>query len=380
MAKEKIDNKLRNSNFEVMRILSMFFIVIWHFLYHGDILGNTNATATILVNIISAVILVHVNSFILLSGYFNYDKEIKFTKIIKLNNQVWFYGITIMILFILLGTDISKLVIFHTLLPIGYNNYWFFSCYIILYIISPILNIIIKSCDKKNLGKVIATCFILFSILPTITNGSFYNVANGYSIISFVLLYFIGAYLKKYIIIDNCYIKIFNKKVTPKILLILFFIVICFNLLLYYLGLFLNSYDNSLCKDISEIFRNGFFAYSSPTLILQSIIYLLIFSTFNFKNKMINKIAACTFGVYLISDNFFVRNWLYTFLGFNKQIYNSDIFLFLFLEAMAVFVFCTLIEMVRLYVFKLVYNSKLAKKNRALYKNFVENIELKINY
>ena len=34
-----MENK-RNSNFELMRIVSMAFIVLWHIIMHGNVLSN----------------------------------------------------------------------------------------------------------------------------------------------------------------------------------------------------------------------------------------------------------------------------------------------------------------------------------------------------
>lgn len=62
--------KMRNSNFELMRIVSMFFIVIYHIIIHGKILENSHGTTHFLLYIILAICIVHVNSFILVTGYF----------------------------------------------------------------------------------------------------------------------------------------------------------------------------------------------------------------------------------------------------------------------------------------------------------------------
>ena len=68
----------RNSNFELMRIVSMFFVVLWHIILHGNVINNcANPTIKILLQIIMFCIIIHVNSFVLLSGYFQSKSEFK---------------------------------------------------------------------------------------------------------------------------------------------------------------------------------------------------------------------------------------------------------------------------------------------------------------
>ena len=43
----------RQSNFELMRIVSMFMIVVWHIIIHGKLLDNSTGTIHILLMFIS---------------------------------------------------------------------------------------------------------------------------------------------------------------------------------------------------------------------------------------------------------------------------------------------------------------------------------------
>ncbi len=376
----EVEKKERNSNFELMRIISMFMIVFWHFIIHSGVLQNSSGLTNILINFIDALLFVHVNSFVLVCGYFNHDKDLRLSKAIKLNNSVWFYSSLIVIIFAITGLELSKVTILHNLSPINYGGYWFFTCYLMLFLISPILNIVIGNSDKKRMSKIIITCFILISILPYFTKSAFYNAGNGYSLSNFILLYFIGAYLKKYPITESYFMKIFTKNTKRLIFIILFFIIALFNFLLNYFGLAIQNFGKELVNDIGSIFSSGFLAYNNPLLMLQSIIYVLFFSTFNFKSKFINWVAASTFGVYLMSDNIYVRGWLYKFLGFNNDIYSYDILLYIFICSVAVFSICIIIESIRLLIFKVIYNSKIAKKNRIWYQNFLKSLGLNINW
>ena len=70
--------KIRNSNYELMRIVSMFLIVLYHVIYHGQVLQNChNEGAKIILELLEFFTLVHVNSFILVSGYFQSTSRFK---------------------------------------------------------------------------------------------------------------------------------------------------------------------------------------------------------------------------------------------------------------------------------------------------------------
>lgn len=66
-----MSKKIRNSNFELMRIISMFLIVLYHTIYHGHIIQNsTTLFLKTFFLILEIITIVHVNSFVLVSGYY----------------------------------------------------------------------------------------------------------------------------------------------------------------------------------------------------------------------------------------------------------------------------------------------------------------------
>src|SRR5574344_2672576 len=67
-------SKGRNSNFELLRIVSMLMIVTWHVIVHSKAYDLTSGSTHILIQMFSALLMIHVNSFVLLSGYFQRDK------------------------------------------------------------------------------------------------------------------------------------------------------------------------------------------------------------------------------------------------------------------------------------------------------------------
>ena len=143
--------KERNSNFELMRIVSMIMIILWHMYIYGGIRDRgvvQNPSLQVIFDFLYCVYMVHVNSFVLLTGYFQYDKKIKAKKIASIIDMSLFYKIISMIIFVSLGLiTLTKVDIIQNLFPFELNlndSHWFIRYYIYLYLLIPFINILIK--------------------------------------------------------------------------------------------------------------------------------------------------------------------------------------------------------------------------------------------
>ena len=93
----------RNSNHELMRILSMFFIVLGHVFLFGRLLDTPNKSMSIIYYFFEFILIVHVNSYVLVSGYYQSKSKFKQKQLLKIINASWFYRIVILLLFSILG-------------------------------------------------------------------------------------------------------------------------------------------------------------------------------------------------------------------------------------------------------------------------------------
>lgn len=85
--------KSRKSNFELMRIIAMLMIVLWHVIIYGNILGiYYNSFMSSLFSFLKFFLVIYVNLFMLLTGYFQISTKFKFSKIIKIISQLIFYN------------------------------------------------------------------------------------------------------------------------------------------------------------------------------------------------------------------------------------------------------------------------------------------------
>ena len=100
--------KQRSSNLELLRIISMFLIVMHHYAVHGgfQLLEKDLSLNKIIIQILSGGGQLGVNLFILISGYFLIDSEFKINKLLKLIFETFFYSV-IILLFIVSKSNLN---------------------------------------------------------------------------------------------------------------------------------------------------------------------------------------------------------------------------------------------------------------------------------
>lgn len=366
--------EIRNSNHEIMRILSMFFIVLGHVLLFGGLLETTNPNVSIIYNFIEFILIIHVNSYVLVSGYYQSKSSFKQSKLWKIINASWFYRVVIMILFSALGIiSISKGQVIKDLLPVTLDNYWFIKAYILLYCLSPFLNKLINNISKTEYQKMLIVGFIVVSIIPNVTAGEFFE-NSGYTLYNFLYLYLLGAYLRIYPLDKSYIFKIFSKKMFQLIMIIIFFSCAMLNNIIFYYGKQIYGI-NSILNAISDNIKIASLAYSSPIIIIQSVAYFSFFTTLNFKSKFINRCSALMLGVYFIHENNYVRANIYKWLGITTGPINSFKFIpYVFLIAITIFVSCAIIEFIRQSIFSFISKKKISVKIRRKYYELIKKI------
>ena len=366
---EMVKKNERLFNFELMRIISMFMIVVWHVIMHSDLIGRSSGTLNFVLEFIYDIFSIHVNSFVLLSGYFQYNKKFNWRKLIPLINATWFYKALFAILFLSLGIVwISKIDFIMFLLPLNITAnyktfYWFINVYIVLYIISPFINILIKNLSQKEHRRLVIVLFVCLSILPYISKQMFVS-NDGYSIASFVMLYIIGAYFGKYKISENVHFKNYSKEKRQFVLFGILIGIIILQLLTICLKRYFCEFDNGIFAYIRDVAGSGLSSFSSPVVIVESVVYLLLFETFYFKSKFINRVAGLTFGIYLVHENNFVFDFIYNFLplGTTGKLSSLNVLIYLFVIGIGIFVVSAIIEFIRQILFKFINKIRLVKK------------------
>ena len=376
----------RQSNFELMRIVSMIFIIIYHVYLHSNF--NANGLTKYLLILLNSLTYVHVNSYVLVTGYFQCKNKVKLSKVLSLIAVTWFWNVLWMLIFVFvipkfsLSIDhtITNIEIIKNLLPLdACVLYWFIGTYLILYLISPILNIVVQNTSQKQLKNIILILLIIFSIIPIVTREIIIDVSYGRSLPCFIVLYFIGAYLRNYPIENSKLLKKYTIKDNRKMFVFGYVLFAFLSFLCLMATLFITS-NSLLARVVSEVLFELNNNFLSIIVIIQSIFYFLFFKTLNFNSKFINKLSKYTIGVYLVHENMYIRENLYTWLGFsNYASLGPKLIIIIIVFAIFIYILSVLLEMIRMMIFKFFNNIKLLRviKNKCNY--FIEKIELKTN-
>lgn len=291
--------KERNSVFEILRIFSMYCIVLYHAAFHGPLSTLTGMNVNhVLVQFYLVGGKLGVNLFILLTGYFLINSSVKVNKLKKLWVQVFTYSAGILIIAILVNIKNVHIVPFiRSVFPITFSEYWFITGYFMLYLLAPFLNKFIKNLSISELYKLILILIVFLSIYPSVFRNSIAVSKLGW----FILLYVIAATLRLHGIPN----VLIGKKRS-----------LCFLTLAV-----VATYGSVLVFDILGE-RYSVFAkkalhfagsYSIFLLALSVAIFIIFIQLTPFVNMHINIFASLVFGVYLIHDNEFVRPLLWHF-------------------------------------------------------------------
>lgn len=326
------EKKIRSSNIELLRIVAMLMIIVYHILIHciNVQLINTSSieklqngwfnnpayyNELLFLELLMPLGLVGNAIFVMISGYFMAEREIDILKVSKkLLSQLVFAGTTLVLvsaIFIYKNTDISTTENLFSYIRIQYINKmsWFVGYYLIIILIAFMwLNSFLSKLDqKKYLGFLVT----LLAISQLSWSGSLLDsLATGMRTVFIGLfLYAMGGYMKKY----NPF-----EKVRGYVFIV---IIVATNILI---GI---SYHNTVIGKIQTYYYNTdtlklppadfiqsvpkFENYSFVVVILGICIFELFLRIKMPSLKIINAIAQATFMIYLIHDNGFVYSiWL----------------------------------------------------------------------
>ena len=122
----------RSSNFELLRLLCIFGILVMHTFAGIDTAASPgNMLANVFAN---SLFNTGVTCFILLSGYFGIRFDLK--KLIGLDLMVIFFTV---VGTVALG-DFGCKDLIKSCIPVLSRRYWFITCYFVLCILAPFLN------------------------------------------------------------------------------------------------------------------------------------------------------------------------------------------------------------------------------------------------
>ena len=342
--------KKRNTGINLFKLFSMFMIALLHVLGMGGITGAAAGTSSYYpVYLMQNAAFCAVNCYALVSGYLMLGKKIKPSRITELWFEVFFYSVSISAIMMIIYRDLfSARNIVYAVTPIISNQYWYMTSYFMMYLFVPMMNKFADAANKKVFTATIVVILVLTTGSLMIKQDGF-RLNDGYSPIWLMIMYLVGAYMKK-----------FNVGAKMKKWLALSLYVI-----------------SSLCSFILCVFSKkllkimlgndiSYLSYTSPFVVLSAIFLFIFFSKLKFgkkTEKLINYITPDALGVYLIHTHPLVFNKLMKDIAMPLVNHGTAAMIFGSIAmALAVFIICIVIDLLRIQLFRLIRINALCKK------------------
>ena len=237
-------------------------------------LSPTNKVVLEVVNIIGNT---GVSCFVLISGYFG----------VKYNTHKFLYLVIMSsiysVLVVYLNDGICPKELIKAFLIIPRYKLWFIVCYLFLMLLSPYLNQLADTHEKKDFSRLIAIMTILLCVIPTVFAEAAWSSVilhqGGKNLTYFLFLYLLGRYIKKYY--DNNYsrIKLYSIHLLSSIVIAVVAI-----------------FTDILLVDDCSIF-----------ILVSSLALFFFFKSFCFHSRLINYISSSVLAIYVL-------NWIYIYI------------------------------------------------------------------
>lgn len=275
---------------DLLRILSALAVVFLHVSAQNWSIFKVETLAWDICNLYDSLVRWAVPVFVMISGTLLLSKEYKlkdlyFRKILRIITAFIFWSFIYVLLF---HQDLSKMQMIQNFL-IGHHHMWFLFMICGLYMLVPFLKKI--SSSKKLTEYYIILSIIFTGILPLISNilldFNFFYIGNAinYNLSKVGLLFgYTGYFLLGYYLKENDISK--NKRK-----------------IIYILGIFGYIFTTLMTRITSLRYGRANIAYYNELYlnVFLEAIAVFVFAKYNFKtNKIINGIAKCCFGIYLV--------------------------------------------------------------------------------
>lgn len=200
MTQTMANTKVRSSNLELYRIVTMFLIVCHHYVVNSgllDIIQETPLSSNSLFYYIFGMWgKTGINCFVLITGYFMCKSTITIQKFLKLYLQIVFYIVVIRSIFWITGYTSFKIYDpLLWLLPFRFlDSGNFESCFILFWLLIPFLNILINNMASKLHLRLIALLLFIYTGLALFPKCTcIMNYVSWFSV-----LFIIASYVRKY--------------------------------------------------------------------------------------------------------------------------------------------------------------------------------------
>ena len=198
----------RESGIELLKIIAMFLIVLYHssmsvtFMNGGlqvypIVSGASTDPNVFMLNIFGYFGHLGCTIFFVCSAWFLVEStRVKSKKVVDMLSDVWTVSVLVFFIFFVRDQRVAtKDTVINALLPNTLAVNWYITCYLLFYLIHPLLNLIIRNISKRTHLLIVALSIFLYYLVSVIFNSPLFYVTN---LVMFMIIYFLIAYMKKY--------------------------------------------------------------------------------------------------------------------------------------------------------------------------------------
>lgn len=344
------NNVTRNSSFELLRIIAMFMIVFHHSNVHGlkfdVVFSDCNNIDNILSYIFFKCIIVlgPIGNYIfmLISGYFLSEKEENIPYLKKTWSVMFFYSFFITV-FIFLKNPVYRDLIH--IFPFFNEVNWYSNAYIVFLLFLPFFNILVKSLNIKTHFYLVILLFTLFAV----SNIWLYSGFVASKVYPFILCFFISTYIKFYS----------PKFSTQKLRCLILSIILISLIFIWYYFIFISFKQIGWKEDRT---LHVCTLINTLTLPISVFIFCFFLNVRHFYSNIINVISSTTFGIYLIHDNKYFRNILWSDIFCLNKYPSFKIIPKMLVITLIIFITCCIIDIFRSIIFKVIITNRITHR------------------
>lgn len=331
--------KVRDSNIELYRIISMLLIIAHHYVVNSGlttenyIFSNPTSAKSLFLLVLGAFGKTGINCFVLITGYFMCTSKISAKKIAKLFFEVMFYKYIINAIFWVTGYAPFTLKGFlKVLLPFTTVAQNFTGTFLLFFLCIPFINVLIHNLTEKQHLRLIGLMIIIYVLFGTVP---FLSVNMNY-VSWYMVLFFTASYIRLYprALFENT--KFWGLTSAICVSLCCLSVVVCAFL------------SQSSGRNVAYMF-----VADSNTLLafLTGISSFMFFKNLKLKpSRFINTVSSTTFGILLIhTSGDAMRRWLWQDVLKNPDVFGTNwVYLHAVLSVVLVFVICFFIDYLRI--------------------------------
>lgn len=290
-------SRVRDSRFELLRIIAALMILSHHMIQHCGYELNDRIEASFSLSQLWSTVIgswgqLGVTVFVIISCWFMIDSDFdtyKFSKVVRIGATSWIYSVLIIFVLKMCGFNVGiKDLVKSIITPVYGGTYWFITAYIVFMFLVPFLRMLLGVLKEKQL---IFLCCVLLIIAPIYTIA--FTPCGG--VLSyFSCIYFVTGYLKKH------KGNILEKYAGRIFIFLSATIIFCIEVVAV-------TADMLGMEKMFSLLRHLHDSRNILTLTQAYSLFYVIGKKREFHSRFINEVAKTALGIYLLTENIVLR-------------------------------------------------------------------------